>query len=148
MNSQSAIITLACFTCKALLAASGPDPTTSAVDAKGRRHRSDEYQGKAPWSSRDLVKAVGPEYSPRDRQSRNQGTGFFRLTLDLKTGRVTNVSIVKSIGITTLNQSAVNALRQWRWKPGTWKEVDVPVSFGMAEGPPRLPPGAVPLPSQ
>jgi hypothetical protein len=35
------------------------------------------------------------------------------------------------------------ALRQWRWKPGKWKEIDIPVSFTIEEQ--FEPPGRIPL---
>jgi TonB family protein len=125
----------------------GSEPLiTAAVDAKGVWHQASEYHGRTPpWIS-DLAESIGPEYSPRDRLSRNQGSGLFRLKLDLRTGTVTNIAVIKAIGITTLDQSALAALRQWRWKPGKWKEVDIPITFGMSSGPPILPPGAVYLP--
>jgi TonB family protein len=119
-----------------------------AVDASGVRHRTAEYHGKSPpWVS-DIATSIGPEYSPRDRSLHNQGTGLFRLTLDLKKGTVLKITVAQSTGVSTLDRSALAALRQWRWKPGKWKEVDIPMTFRMSTGPPRLPPGAVRLPNR
>ncbi|MBA3961182.1 MAG: TonB family protein [Chthoniobacterales bacterium] len=134
-----------CLASSTLLCAPPVDSSPAAVDAKGVRHHGNEYHGNPPWNS-DVIKAVGFEYSFQDRRNHNQGAGVFRLVLDLKTGRVTNMMILKSTGIRSLDQSALNALRQWRWKPGKWQEVDFPVSFGMASGPAPLPAGAVLLP--
>jgi TonB family protein len=141
------IVALSCLTISGLQAEQSEIPPTRAIDAKGVRHLSSEYPGKPPPWMADITDWVAPEYSPRDRMSRNQGTGVFRLTLDERTGAVINVTIVKSIGITTLNQSAIASLRQWRWKPARWKEVDIPVTF-TTTGPVRLPPGAVRIPSR
>lgn len=122
-------------------------PARGAVDARGVRHLANAYRGQTPpWIS-DIASSVGPEYSARDRTLYNQGTGLFRLTLDLKTGTVLRITVAQSTGISTLDRSALVALRQWRWKPGKWKEVDIPITFRMAAGPPRLPPGAVRLPN-
>lgn len=121
--------------------------TSSAVDGKGVRHFSNKYPRHfAPWI-RDRVKAFAPDYPYRDRAQRNEGTGIFRLTLDLKTGAVTRVTMLKSTGFATLDRSTTAAFRRWRWKPGKWKEIEMPVRFTMSTGPLRLPPGAIRIPS-
>ena len=117
--------------------------TSSAVDAKGIRHFSEKYPRNVPPWIRDRIKAFAPDYPNRDRAERNEGTGVFRLILDLKTGAVTRVTIVKSTGFATLDRSTIAAFRRWRWKPGKWKEIEMPVRFTMSWRPPKLPPGAV-----
>jgi TonB family protein len=57
------------------------------------------------------------------------GFGLYRVALDLKTGSVTKATVIQSTGVRTLDDSAMKALRQWLWKPGKWKEVDVPVAL-------------------
>jgi TonB family protein len=134
-----------CLVFSALAGRAAGAPVGSAVDARGVRHPASEYRGKVPpWVS-DIARSIGPEYPDRDRRLYNQGTGLFRLTLDLKTGAVLNVAVVRSTGTSSLDRSALVGLRQWRWKPGKWKEIEFPITFRMSEGPPRLPPGAVPL---
>lgn len=118
----------------------------SAVDARGVRHLASDYHGKAPPWVLDIVHWIGPEYSDRDRRLYNQGRGLFRMIIDLKTGAVLEIKVVRSTGTATLDRSVLVALRQWRWKPGKWKEVDMLVTYRMSTGPPRLPPGAVRLP--
>jgi len=144
---RNIVLAASTFLALSALRAEQPEiPRTGAIDAKGVRHLASEYHGKTPpWIS-DITNWIAPEYSPRDRMSRNQGTGVFRLTLDARSGAVVNVAIMKSIGITTLNQSALAALQQWRWKPGKWKEVDIPVTFA-GTGPLHLPAGAVRIPN-
>jgi TonB family protein len=120
---------------------------SSAVDAKGVRHFSTKYpRQSAPWI-RDRVKSFAPDYPYRDRAQRNEGTGIFRMTLDLKTGAVTRVTMVKSTGFATLDRSTIGAFRRWRWQPGKWKEIEMPIRFTMSPAPPRLPPGAIRIPS-
>ena len=58
---------------------------------------------------------------------------MFLLTLDEQIGSVIHVTIEKSIGYKTLDDSAIAALRQWRFRPGKWKMVRVPVNFVMSK---------------
>jgi TonB family protein len=111
----------------------GPDAgPSSAVDAKGVRHYGRDYpKVLSPWE-RDCVKDVAPDYPHEDRWGRHQGVGLFRLKLDLKTGAVTNVTLLKSTGFSTLDNSAMVALREWRWQPAKWREIEMPVRFDMS----------------
>ena len=52
-----------------------------------------------------------------------------RVTLDLSTGSASKVAMVRSTGVPALDSSAMEAFRQWRWKPAKWKEIDVPIIF-------------------
>jgi TonB family protein len=54
---------------------------------------------------------------------------MFRIVLDPKTGLVTRVTVIKTTGFPSLDNSALAALQKWRWKPGRWEEIDMPVSF-------------------
>ena len=120
---------------------------TYATDAKGVRHSYQEYpRHRPPWVD-DQIKAFAPHYSYQDRAAHHQGHGFFRIMIDLKTGSVVTIAIVKSTGFKTLDDSAVQALRKWCWKPGKWKEVDVPVTYVIGARR-STPPRAVPLPSR
>lgn len=67
-----------------------------------------------PWFH-DRVKAFAPDYPDRDRAKRNQGAGLFRLTLELKTGAVLRVTMLKSTGFVTLDRSTISAFRRWRF---------------------------------
>jgi TonB family protein len=146
---------VASLMCVASLVAPYPllsdDPSrwlSSAVDAQGIRHHGSDYGRKrAPWMD-DAIKAVAPRY-PYEARARHQfGSGLVRVTLDLSTGLVAKVTMIKSTGLPVLDNSAADAFRQWRWKPGKWKEVDLPITFTMVSSPPRLPPGAKTLPPQ
>jgi TonB family protein len=120
---------------------------TYAIDAKGLRHSYKDYrQHRPPWVD-DQVKAVAPIYPYSDRATHRQGHGFFRIAIDLKTGCAASVTVAKSTGFKTLDDSPVAALRKWCWKPGKWREVDTPVTFTMGPQQP-MPPGAVRLPSR
>ena len=123
-----------------------PGERGSAVDAKGNRHTIAAHSGRfAPWVQ-DCVKCVAPYYSYGDRRLRHTGEGWFRIYLDLQTGVVTEIAVLKSTGFATLDDSAIAAFRRSRWKPGRWKQIDMPVRFILAT-PSALPAGSVRLPS-
>jgi TonB family protein len=105
-----------------------PSVTSAAIDAKGVAHLSTEYGEHPPWMD-DVIHSVTPDYPYSSRAQRNEGTGQFRLILDLKTGAVTNVMVIRSTGFPGLDRSAIAAFRQWRWKPGRWKEIGLPYTF-------------------
>jgi hypothetical protein len=58
------------------------------------------------------------------RNHHEHGMGVFRMSIDSKTGKVAHLSTVKSA-----DDAAIATLGRWRWKPGTWKEADVALSF-------------------
>jgi TonB family protein len=103
---------------------------SSAIDAKGVQHRDSDYPKAPPWMSVDMVDS-GPKigFPIQDTFRRHQGCGLYRLTLDLRTGVVTNVSIVKSTQFAGLDNSAVFSLRKCLRKPGKWQEIEIPVHF-------------------
>ena len=106
-------------------------PEPSAVDAKGVRHRMSDYgEGHAPWMD-NMVKFVRPDYPSEYRARHIEGDGLFRIALDLNTGSVTKVTVLKSTGFSGLDDAATRAIRLWRWKPRTWKEIDMPLTFTM-----------------
>ena len=105
----------------------------SAVDAAGVRYDAKSYPGRRPPWDYDRVKTVAPDYPDQDRRQRHMGSGWFRLYLDLKTGAVIKVDTIRSTGFTTLDQSAISAFRRWHWKPGKWKQIDVPITFVLAQ---------------
>ena len=119
---------------------------TSAVDMKGRRHNSANYPGRQPPWMLDRIKSVAPDYPYRERALHHSGSGDFRVILDIRTGTVTQVTVQRSTGFAGLDNCAVAALRQWRWRPGKWKEIDTPVTFRLSYAEPHLPPGSVRLP--
>lgn len=104
--------------------------TISGVRADGKMVTFGPGQ-TLPWV-RDVTKTVAPEYASRERALNHQGEGMFRIVLEPKTGVVRDVTVLKSTGYRTLDYAVTNALRQWRVKPGKWKQFDFPVVFEMA----------------
>ncbi len=117
-----------------------------AVDASGMTHTEPMHPGKMPLWFGDCIKHIGPEYPFEARARHYTGTGRFRLHLDIKTGEVAQITVLKSTGFQSLDTAALAALRKWRWKPGKWKEIDIPVVFKLEQGPQRIPARGVLLP--
>jgi TonB family protein len=46
------------------------------------------------------------------------GTGFFKVRMQRKTGKVKTVTILRSTGDKELDNSAIKSLKRWRFKPG------------------------------
>lgn len=69
-----------------------------------------------------------PDYPRAARQNQVHGSGIFRLVLTTD-GRVDSIQVIKSTGSKILDDAAEKALRQWRFKPGTVKAVNVPINF-------------------
>ena len=99
-----------------------------AVDAKGVHHRGTDYAEKPPWIN-DAIKKLPPKYPYEQRARHIGGIGIVRVTVDLSTGNVSNAAVVRSTGVPALDNSAMEGFRQWQWKPGKLKEIDVPVIF-------------------
>src|SRR5690349_18066521 len=55
-------------------------------------------------------------------------TAMYRLAIDTKTGTVTQVSVMKHGGGNNDN-NAIAAFKRWKFKPGSIKQMDVPVTF-------------------
>lgn len=131
-------ITVACFGLWLCLTKIQAQPRgilqASAIDAKGVQYSERDYWRGPRWM-RDAIFAPKPEYPYNDRRLHHEGTALFRLTIDPKTGSTTNVAMIKSTGFPKLDDEAFNVVRRWRWRPGKWKEVGVPVVFTLT--PPR-----------
>lgn len=104
----------------------------SAVDIQGSRHICEKGPPgtTSPWMA-DCIRGVSLVYPSVDRARRHEGKGLFRMVLDPKTGRVLEVTVVRSTGFKSLDQNSVAGLRKWRWRPGRWKEIELPVKFEM-----------------
>ena len=73
-----------------------------------------------------------PKYPARARSPGVTGIGVCIVSVDPASGSVTGASMEKSTGDPTLDKSAVNAFRKWRFKPGTVSKVRIPIEFTMA----------------
>jgi TonB family protein len=106
----------------------------SATDARGVRHvESSSDPAPAAWKA-DLVFSPKPDYPYAERNLRHEGVAVFRLDIDVKSGTTTNATMLQSSGFPKLDDVAFNCVRRWRWRPGTWKQVEVPVMFTITGG--------------
>lgn len=123
MRSLRCILVLAGFAvmAPAVLAAD----TTTAVWSDG--HAS-------ALSDQELIRyalaSPRPGYPQEAQRTKITGSGHYELRMHL-TGKITEVAIVKSSGSRVLDQAAWNAFMKWRFKPGVFTSVRVPVSWSV-----------------
>jgi TonB family protein len=76
-----------------------------------------------------LAYAPRPVYPYDARRQRVSGSGVALLTVDQTSGTVTDVLMAHSCGNAILDNSTLDALRRWRFKPGTVTRVQVPITY-------------------
>jgi len=80
-----------------------------------------------------LIRKVEPEYSEEARKAKWQGTSTLSVDVD-ESGRVTAAYVIRALGL-GLDEKAVQAVRQWQFRPATKDgtpiavRVEVEVSF-------------------
>ena len=77
------------------------------------------------------VYAPRPAYPHEARSKHMTGRGIVVLNVDPSTGNVTSAQLLKSTGHKILDDSALDAFRQWRFKPGSVHKVKIPINFTM-----------------
>lgn len=70
-----------------------------------------------------------PKYPYAARQQHCAGIGIFVLYVR-PDGAVSSVEVAQSTGYSILDQSRIEAFRQWRFRPGIVKSVKIPVTWG------------------
>lgn len=58
----------------------------------------------------------------------SQGNGLYRLDIELNTGHVSRVTIIKSAGSKVLDSASTDTFKRWVFKPGKWREITLPVT--------------------
>jgi TonB family protein len=76
-----------------------------------------------------FVKAFPPNYPDVAGAQHKKGSGWFRLTIDRGTGKVTEVKVLKSTGVKILDDSAACAFMQWKAKLNRLDHAVVPANF-------------------
>jgi TonB family protein len=110
--------------------ASGPEASASSKTAAAR------VIVPANVTAASIVTKTTPEYPPQARADRIQGEVILHAIID-KEGKISEVQVLS--GDDTLAQSAVESVRQWRYKPmlvdGEPREVDtiITVTFSLQE---------------
>lgn len=78
----------------------------------------------------EILFRVTPRYTEAARIGQRQGVVIVQATID-RTGHVTDVRLIKGLGL-GLDDSAANAVQQWRFKPATLAGRPVPVYFQLS----------------
>ena len=75
------------------------------------------------------IYAPRPTYPFVAWRNEYSGQGLALLEVDKRTGYVTSATMLKSTGHRILDDAALKAFRQWRFKPGTVAKVRVPIRY-------------------
>jgi len=76
-----------------------------------------------------VVYAPRPVYPYEARRQRVTGSGIALLTVHQASGTVTDVTMAESCGNAILDNSTLDALRRWRFKPGNVTKLQVPITY-------------------
>jgi len=77
---------------------------------------------------RYAVASPSAGYPEAAQRTNITGSGLYELQIN-KAGATTGVAVVKSSGSAVLDQAARSAFLKWRFKPGVFSRVRVPVSW-------------------
>ena len=77
------------------------------------------------------IYAPRPQYPYEARARRQTGAGVVNLVIDPSTGVVKNAEMARSTGHKILDNAALSAFRQWRFRPGLVAMVNIPITFTM-----------------
>ena len=77
----------------------------------------------------NVLESPYPKFPFSVRWEHPSGKGVFRLQIDRRSGLVTSVKILRTMGDNRLDTAALEALRKWRFKPQTLSELVVPIEF-------------------
>src|SRR5882724_3543081 len=78
-----------------------------------------------------LISGGRPEYPYEARRRRITGSGVVLMHIDHATGNVTSCEMALSTGNEMLDEAAMSAMRQWRFKPGPVM-AKCPITFTMS----------------
>jgi len=73
--------------------------------------------------------APRPQYPYQARSRQITGRGVCVVEINAGSGSVTSASMASSIGNPILDNAALSAFRQWRFKPGSVSKVRIPITF-------------------
>ena len=77
------------------------------------------------------INAPRPQYPYEARSRKITGSGVCVAEVDPGSGSVTGASMTQSTGSPILDNAALSAFRQWRFRPGTVSQVRIPITFTM-----------------
>jgi TonB family protein len=79
-----------------------------------------------------IIEAPHIHYPRLSRAVRSHGRGLYEMRIDVGTGKVNEVVILKSTGARLLDIECMRALGHWRFKPGTIRIVRQAVLFDLS----------------
>jgi len=108
--------------------------TAPPVPTRRKTRIASLIRGTTTTASLRSVKAMvayapRPVYPYEARRQRVTGSGVALLTVDQTSGAVTDVFMTQSCGNAILDNSTLDALRRWRFKPGSVTKVQVPITY-------------------
>lgn len=75
------------------------------------------------------ISAPVPHYPYDARRGHVAGDGVCVMSVDTVSGRVTSAMMAQSTGSAVLDKITTDTFEQWRFKPGTVSEVQVPITY-------------------
>src|ERR1044071_9649744 len=124
MPTLGRILVAAWFTCVVLPVALAADRTTAVWSDGHTSALSDEEL------TRYATASPGAGYPEEAQKNNLTGSGLYELQIS-KTETTTAVAIIKSSGNAVLDKAATSAFRKWRFKPGVFRSVRIPVSWSV-----------------
>jgi TonB family protein len=110
--------------------AAGPEHTVHATTADGRSITVPPGV-RRPWG-RDIIDNPRPEFPQRLIEQHATAATHVKIVLDVSTGKVRDVVVLNSSGYPDYDENVIRALKQWRLRPGKWRDFDVYVGASAA----------------
>ncbi|MEY2546738.1 MAG: periplasmic protein TonB [Verrucomicrobiota bacterium] len=112
-------------------------PPKRPLNAKVSPVKAPQQAGPPRQMSIGQARAVAvsmprPNYPYEARSRHIVGNGVCVVTVDPGSGAVTNATMAQSLGNPILDNSALSAFRQWRFKPGSVSSVKIPITVTMS----------------
>ena len=82
---------------------------------------AEQMQSLGAEAGKTIEYSPKPDYPLEARSARMTGAGIFIIVVHSGNGRVGMVRVARSTGYKILDQAAVRAFAQWRFKPGALK---------------------------
>jgi len=103
----------------------GPGDGGGYGPGKGGGFGAGAYRFGGGVSQPTLLHKVEPEYSEEARKAKYQGTVVLALVVDEK-GQPREIRVLRAVGL-GLDEKAIDAVRQWKFRPGYLNNKPVPV---------------------
>ena len=89
----------------------------AVLDGRQRRGRAGVRCVTFAAAAAAVLGLMEPDYPDEARKAKYQGTVLFNVVID-ETGQVTNIQVARSLAL-GLDEKAIDAVKQWRFKPAT-----------------------------